>query len=300
MHHHYPPNIERVEREIELHLEKNKDLSQIFAVYKGILVVHLDYMDKIKVSVTFTEEEIKDLFRKGSYLLSKQNLEIEPTLLREVVASISKTIKEKSPEAPEALLTLWEMDEFKNENVQNFLQKIAAYDKQQLEKYVQETGMDKRAGLDSEVISFVVFAAISPYYSMYMNEVKKITDFALWRLSYCPVCGQTATIAKHREEDGARILECWLCHAQWYYPRVECPYCDNKDHEKLRFFYVPGDRSRQVHVCEVCKSYLKTIDSKSMEKDAILDLESIATAYLDVLAEREGYKLPGGDTDSLN
>lgn len=300
MEHHYPPNIERVEKEIEFHLEKNKDLSQIFEVYKGILAVQLDYLDKIKVSVTFTEEEIKEFFRKGSYLIGEQSLEVDPVLLRDVLISISKAIKEKSPEAPEALLTLSELDEFKEENVQKFLQKITAYDKQQLENYIQETGMDKRAGLDSEVISFVVFATISPFYSMYTNEVKKISDFTLWRMSYCPTCGQTATIAKHREEDGARVLECWLCHAQWYYPRVECPYCNNKDHKKLRFFYVPGDRSRQVHVCEVCKSYLKTIDSKGMEKDAILDLESIATAYLDVLAEREGYKLPGGDADSLN
>lgn len=300
MEHHYPPTMDRVEREIEFHLEKNKDLAQIFEVYKGILAVHLDYLDKIKVSVSFSEEEMKGFFREGQYLLSQQELEIDPVLLRDVLVSITKAIKEKSPEAPEALVTMPEAEEFKEENVQGFLKKIAVYDKQELEKYIQEIGLDNRTEIDSEIISFVIFAVISPFYSVYMEEVREITDFSVWRLSYCPVCGQTATIAKHREEDGARVLECWLCHAQWYYPRVECPYCDNKDHKKLRFFYVPGDRSRQVHVCEECKSYLKTIDSKGMEKDAILDLEAIATAYLDVLAEREGYKLPGGDGDSLN
>lgn len=300
MEHHYPPTMDKVEREIEFHLEKNKDLAQIFEVYKGILAVHLDYLEKIKVSVPFSEEEIKDFFRKGQYLLSQQQLDFDSVVFKDVLGSIAKTIKEKSPEAPEALFTLVEAEEFKKENVQEFLQKIVVYNKQQLEKYIQEIGLDKRTELDSEIISFVIFAATSLFYSVYTDEVRKITDFSLWRLSYCPVCGQLATIAKHREEDGARILECWLCHAQWYYPRVECPYCDNKDNKKLRFFYVPGDRSRQVHVCEECKSYLKTIDSKAMEKEAILDLEAIATAYLDVLAEREGYKLPGGDGDSLN
>ena len=300
MEHHYPPEMDRVEREIEFHLEKNKDLAHIFEVYKGILAVHLDYLDKVKVAVPFSEEEIKNFFRKGEYLLSQQQLEFDPVVFKDVLVSITEAIKEKSPQAPEALSGLPEAREFDAENVQEFLNKTAAYDKPQLEKYIQETGMDKRTELDSEIISFVIFAAASLFYSVYMKEVRKITDFSLWRLSYCPVCGQTATIAKHREEDGARILECWLCHAQWYYPRIECPYCDNKDHKKLQFFYVPGDKTRQVHVCEECKSYLKTIDSKAMQKDAILDLEAVATAYLDVLAEREGYKLPGRDADSLN
>ena len=100
-------------------------------------------------------------------------------------------------------------------------------------------------------------------------------------------------MAKHRSEDGARVLECWLCHAQWVFPRVECPYCDNKERKKLRFFYLPGDKAHQVHVCEVCKSYLKTVDAKNMKKDVILEVEEIATGQLDLLAEQEGYKPPG-------
>ena len=124
---------------------------------------------------------------------------------------------------------------------------------------------------------------------MNMKQINKKVDFSLWRESYCPVCGQTAVIARHRSEDGARVFECWLCHAEWIFPRLECPYCHNSDQKKLRFFYVTGDKARQVHVCEKCKRYLKTIDGKIMEKDALLEIEAIATCYLDELAMREGY-----------
>ncbi|RQD77683.1 MAG: formate dehydrogenase accessory protein FdhE [Candidatus Syntrophonatronum acetioxidans] len=291
-HHHYPPSLDKVNQEIEQHLKKNKDLAQIFEVYKGILKAQIELMDKIDLTVDLTEEEIKDYFRKNTYLLSDQTIEINAELFKEALDSVCKAIKEASPEAPDSLLKLSEAEEFKEENLQEFIKEISLFSKKELEEHIKKEGMDQRVGLDSEVVAFTIFMSLTPFYSLYMKKVAEITDFSLWRQSYCPVCGQKAVIAKHSSDSGARIMECWLCHAQWGYPRVECPYCDNKDHKKLRFFYVPEDKARQVHVCEVCKKYLKTIDSKALEKDSLLDIEAIATTYLDALAEREGYKSP--------
>lgn len=298
-HHHYPPSLDKVNQEIEHHLKKNKDLAQAFEVYKGILTTQIKYMEKIQLSVDLTEEEIKDYFRKEKYLLSDQDPGIDAELFKEVLDSVCEAIKESSPEAPDALLNLSDAEEFKKENLQKFIKDISLFNKKELEEHIKKEGMDQRVELDSEIIAFAIFMSLTPFYSLYMKKVAEITDFSLWRQSYCPVCGQTAVIARHRGDDGARLLECWLCHAQWVYPRVECPYCENKDHKKLRFFYVPEDKARQVHVCEVCKKYLKTIDSKTMEKDSLLDIEAIATTHLDVLAEREGYK-PPDDSAALN
>lgn len=293
MEHHYPPSMDQVTREVEMHLKKNKDLAQVFEVYKAILSVHIKYQDKIKMSEALSEEELKDYFRNAKYLLSDRKLAVDSELFKEVLVSVCSAIKKASPQAPDSLLKLSEAEEFKTENnIDNFLQQITLFNKQELENFIVEKELDKRAELDSEIIAFVIFMALTPFYSIYMEEVRSKVDFTIWRQSFCPICGQTATIAKHRDEDGARVLECWFCHAQWVFPRMECPYCDNKDQKKLRFFYVPGDKARQVHVCEKCKSYLKTIDNKVMEKETPLDLEAIATAYLDILAEREGYKLP--------
>jgi FdhE protein len=294
MEYYYPPSMDRVTKEVEFHLEKNKNLAQIFEVYKGILAVQLDCLDKIKASVILSEKELKEYFRNKKFLMSDQKLEIESKLFREILGSICKAIKKASPEAPESLLKLSEAEELDEENIQELLQKIALYNKQELEYFIEEKEIDKKTELNSEIIAFVIFMSLSPFYSANMKEVREKVDFSSWRQSYCPVCGQTAVIAKHRSEDGARVLECWLCHAEWVYPRMECPYCNNSDQKKLRFFYVTGDKARQVHVCEKCKRYLKTIDSKIMEKDVLLDIEAIATSYLDELAKREGYKPPKG------
>ncbi len=226
-------------------------------------------------------------------MFSDQKPIIDRVLFLEILQSICKAILKASPKAPETLLTLSSTEEFEEDRFEGFLQDILLFDKQELGKYIEEKNMDKKTNLNSEIISFVIFMSLDPFYGVNMKAVRDTVGFSIWHQGYCPICGQTAVIAKHRKEDGARVLECWLCHAEWVYPRLECPYCDNKDQKKLRFFYVPGDKARQVHVCEICKKYLKTIDTRVLEKEVILGVEAIATGYLDVLAEREGYQLPG-------
>lgn len=288
----YPPSMERVIKEVESHLEKNKNLEKIFKVYEGIFAIQLDYLDKIRPSINLSESELKEYFRQKKFIMSERKIQIDSKLFREILEAICKAIKKASPASPASLLKLAEAEQFNDENIQDFIQEIALYNKQELENFIKEKEMDKITGLDSEIIAFVIFMSLSPFYSINMKEIRGKVDFSLWRESYCPVCGQTAVIAKHRREDGARVLECWLCHAEWVYPRLECPYCHNSDQKKLRFFYVIGDKARQVHVCEVCKRYLKTIDNKIMEKDALLEIEAIATGYLDKLAQKEGYTPP--------
>lgn len=288
----YPPEIEKVENEINNHLLQNSNLAQVFEVYRKILLVQVSLIDRIKTEVSLSEEEFKECLRKNQYVMSCQDIKVDGRVFLELLKNVCKAIKDASPDAPDKLLHLIEDQEFQEDEIDNFLQQIKAFDKKELEQFIQEKQIHTRTGLDSEVISFVIFSSISPFYSSFMNMVSEKVDFSIWRNNFCPVCGQKPVIAKHRSEDGARILECWLCHAQWYFPRMECPHCDNKEQENLRFFYVPGDKARQVHVCEKCKHYLKTVDGKMLQKDVILDVEAIATGHLDVLAKEEGYTLP--------
>ncbi len=292
MQHPYPPSMDRLEQEIAFHLEKNNTLAPIFEVYKSVLAVQLQYLDKIDVAGNMSAEEMKNCFRQEKYLLAEQNPAFDGVIFKELMGSIAEAILEASPEAPETLRRLNTLGEFNAANIDAFLQQAMFFNKQEMESFIEETEMDKRAVLDSEIIAFVIFMSLSPFLTSMMKGAGEGVGFSLWRQGFCPVCGQVAIIAKHDSEDGSRVLECWLCHAQWVFPRLECPYCDNKEQKKLRFFYLQGDKSRQVHVCEECKSYLKTVDAKTMQKDVLLEVEAIATGQLDLLAEKEGYHLP--------
>jgi FdhE protein len=140
---------------------------------------------------------------------------------------------------------------------------------------------------------FFTFSIARFFYASYAEVIREQVDLSLWEKGVCPVCGQKPSMAMLRSDDGARLLECGLCHTRWQFYRLVCHECGNRDHNSLGFFYIPEKENRRVYVCNRCKSYLKTTVLKGLGREIIPDLENIATLYLDFLAQGEGYTLSG-------
>ena len=115
-------------------------------------------------------------------------------------------------------------------------------------------------------------------------------DNSVWLKGNCPVCGGEPLMAKLEGETGKRILQCYLCRTEWAFARLECPFCGNSDQDKLRYFYDEEDKSYRVEVCDKCKMYLKTADTRLTEKDVVLFVENLATLHLDIVAKEEGFQ----------
>jgi FdhE protein len=100
-------------------------------------------------------------------------------------------------------------------------------------------------------------------------------------------------MAKLKNEEGvegARFLVCSSCGYEWRFMRLKCPFCENKEHERLRYFYIEKEgRAYRVDVCEKCKRYIKTLDTKELGEEVIPLIEDIGTLHLDILAQNEGY-----------
>ena len=92
------------------------------------------------------------------------------------------------------------------------------------------------------------------------------------------------------KETGKRLLQCHLCRTEWAFKRLECPFCGNSNQEKLRFFCDQEDPAYRVEVCDLCKTYLKTVDAREVDKEVSLFVEDLATLHLDLVAEREGFR----------
>ena len=91
------------------------------------------------------------------------------------------------------------------------------------------------------------------------------------------------------KSEGARFLVCSACGNEWRFNRLKCPFCENANHEKLRYFYTEKEgKAYRVDVCENCKRYIKTIDTNEVD-EVIPSLEDIGTLHLDILAQKEGY-----------
>ncbi|MBI4721738.1 MAG: formate dehydrogenase accessory protein FdhE [Candidatus Stahlbacteria bacterium] len=132
-----------------------------------------------------------------------------------------------------------------------------------------------------------------------------------WLRGICPICGRDPFIAKIEPETGKRYLHCCLCRTEWAFKRIGCPFCGNIEQKKLRFFYVDENSPYRVDVCDECKKYIKTVDTRKSEdrgqktenrkqktenrkpiKDRVLFIDYVTTTYLDKLAQDEGFYSP--------
>lgn len=111
--------------------------------------------------------------------------------------------------------------------------------------------------------------------------------FEGWEEGYCPVCGSRPGMAEFQGEEGRRILCCSTCNFKWKFKRLQCPFCNNSDPEKLSYI-TAGDAITRIDTCKGCSRYIKTRDSRKSESEVPLDIEDLLTLHLDLLASKEG------------
>jgi FdhE protein len=105
---------------------------------------------------------------------------------------------------------------------------------------------------------------------------------------YCPVCGSAPAIA-WLEGEGQRYLFCSFCWYKWPLNRAFCPFCGNRDQEGLLYLYSDEEKEYRVDACGSCRSYIKTVDTRVLNRPAYPALEQVASLHLDLKAAEAGY-----------
>ena len=156
--------------------------------------------------------------------------------------------------------------------------------------YFKITAQDIKA--EKEVLAFLVYNSIKPslvmcsrQLSIYLNSKSKQGK------GYCPVCGSIPGLST-LEGEGERFLHCAFCWCKWHIKRIFCPFCENDNPKKQQYFYSREEEEYRVDTCDQCKKYIKTIDTRKMDRDLYPPLEQIATLHLDIKAKEMGLESP--------
>lgn len=155
-----------------------------------------------------------------------------------------------------------------------------------------------------EVVSFLVSQSLRPFMRLMARKLSADFDYDTWHRGTCPVCGGNPTMAYLSKGTRRRRLYCSLCECDWFFQRIGCPYCDNTEGSKIKYFTVDDDKRYRVYVCEVCKGYIKTVDhSAALGEKPEMFWEDAKTVHLDLIAMREGFinksiELPAEPGDS--
>ncbi|NVM22943.1 MAG: formate dehydrogenase accessory protein FdhE [Desulfobacterales bacterium] len=143
--------------------------------------------------------------------------------------------------------------------------------------------------IDKKVLTFVAYTSIMPALSLCAEQLTACLDKDTpWQKGYCPICGSPPALSILRDE-GQRSLLCSFCGHEWQALRIYCPFCDNKDRKTLHYFFSEEEEEGyRVDMCDQCKRYIKTVDTRKMSHPVHPLVEHISTLHLDILAQEQG------------
>ncbi|MFQ5869317.1 MAG: formate dehydrogenase accessory protein FdhE [Candidatus Zixiibacteriota bacterium] len=154
------------------------------------------------------------------------------------------------------------------------------------------SSLGERLGVSVDLLTYLGTNLGNPFFEMYAGRLRGKVELKDWLRGSCPLCGSEAAFARLKRDDGKRILWCQFCGTEWGYPRIKCPFCATENHKKLRYLFTEEEKRYRVYLCDECKRYIKTIDEREVQEDEKPDLsfENLKTLYLDILAEKDGYR----------
>lgn len=142
-----------------------------------------------------------------------------------------------------------------------------------------------------KTVAFLAFASLIPSLESAAEELaKKLPNMKVPAVSSCPLCGGLPLITSLNEKEGFRHATCSFCRHEYRIKRLACPICGEEDHEKLSFFTVDEEPGFRVDVCESCKTYVKTIDFRELDRIAVPVLDDLDSLALDYVAAGQGYR----------
>lgn len=143
--------------------------------------------------------------------------------------------------------------------------------------------------LDADLLGTLLrFSLFGPLVAL-AARLEPLRAGVVWREGYCPTCGSWPLLAEQRGLEQQRHLRCGLCASSWAIDRLRCPFCDNRDHERLGSLHVEGEEHRRVATCEECRGYLKVLNALTPAGPYELPVLDLATLHLDMVALERGY-----------
>lgn len=280
-----PEALDRILERIDAMEQKRPSHKEVLEFLKSIVTEQYEAKERIKVEpIDIKEDMVKLKTREGFPLVDKKDLKLDmesgTALFERLCAVVQKRSDKIAGDIRKIKKALGEGEL----DLEALFEKVVAEDTEYL---------DATAGkleLNQGLLLFLAKNSINPLLEAYADQLKGYIDQKKWWKGYCPICGSKPVIAALRKKEGERFLLCSSCGFEWRFSRMKCPFCGRQDRGKHKYFFIEKEsRAYRVDVCEKCKKYIKTIDTREIFEDVVLAVEDIGTLHLDFIAQKEGY-----------
>ncbi len=247
-----------------------------------ILDFQVSLMERLEPASPIEAAVAREKCQAGLPLFQDESLPIPAALFREALESLRPLLPEGAIRL--ALDQLLDSNFMMPANVELLLDDLRANSNSCIQRLAEATSAEP------DMLAFLLRTVLSPFFQKQARAYREWVDAAAWRRGICPMCGSEPAMARLAHDDGQRILACSLCHTEWVFDRLRCPFCENEGQPLLRHFTVDDDQAYRVDCCDRCQRYLKTVDERKLGHPASLPVEEVITPYLDVLAGEQGYQ----------
>ncbi len=268
-------------RQLEEIKVANQDLSEVLDFQCSILTAQREISRSFQPDVRgFGAEAYMSRSSKGLPLLKAEDVAIDRSRLNELLENLCRIVQMGRGDVIPADFEVSSLSDQETLLTKGVIENGAI---------LQEMAVE--AKIEYDVFQLLAEQALSPFISRYAEELGGRVDQSTWLRGHCPICGKEPIMSKLEEEIGKRWLFCPFCHTEWLFKRLVCPFCENDNQQSLRYFFVENDEAHRVDVCDRCKRYIKTIDSRQMNSGINLFVENLSTMALDIVAEKEGFQM---------
>ncbi len=256
---------------------------ELLEFYEKIFLAQEKAKEQVQLrSIQIPDELLSIKWEEGFPLIDRADFAVDVKASEALLRELCRVAMETNEVLAQAGTRL--VDALDEETLQasTLFSKILSEGIQGFQEVAQELGVDEK------ILAFFIYNSLRPSLSLCAEQLAGYFDEdVLWKKGYCPVCGSPPALSILRDE-GNRFLVCSFCGHEWHTQRIYCPFCNNQDHTKLHYFFGEEEKHYRVNVCDVCKKYLKTVDTRELKHPIYFLLEQISTLHLDLLAQEQG------------
>jgi FdhE protein len=274
-----------IKRKAKQYIERNPKLKEVIELYRDIYSVQRRVSKLVPDKLPHIEGgQISYRIDQGRLLIEPDELDVDLSILKNVMREVAEVLSERSEESVEGLDGFAEELE-DEERLEKLVESFKTRDEEELSRLIQEYS------LDPTLVYLVLHTSMAPFYWSTAGTLARKAVLDQVPRGECPVCGDLPVMGFLRSEDGLRVLECSLCGSRWGVPRMMCPYCKNMDQKKLSYIFAEEDPRHRAYLCDKCNRYLKiTAAFDELSGDIVIPLEDLATVHMDHAAEEKGYE----------
>jgi FdhE protein len=287
---------EKIKKRVAAMVRERPSHKEVLEFFRDVVTEQSTILAKIKTApVEVDEEDFKRKIVEGFPLVEKKALTLDVPSATRLFKRLCK-IMSHNKKATRDIERITQAYRKKEINLMELFKQTDSNN----DEYI--SALSEKLGVKGDILAFLTRNSIRPIFEAYAGELKKFVDQERWWKGYCPICGSEPFMAELKNEggaEGARFLVCSSCGYEWRFNRLKCPFCENANHEKLRYFYAEKEgKAYRIDVCDNCKRYIKTIDTKELGEEVIPIIEDAGTLFLDVLAQNEGFTKEGTTSKS--